>query len=33
MGKDYPLYTADGGVKCYVVEALPAARGDGQVIT
>jgi hypothetical protein len=23
MGSDYPLYTADGGVKCYVVEALP----------
>ena len=23
MGNDYPLYTADGGVKCYVVEALP----------
>lgn len=23
MGKDYPLYTTDGGVKCYVVEALP----------
>jgi hypothetical protein len=23
MGKDYPLYTADGGVKCYVVEAVP----------
>ncbi|MGE0680255.1 MAG: DUF1329 domain-containing protein [Candidatus Binatia bacterium] len=23
MGNDYPLYTANGGVKCYVVEALP----------
>jgi len=23
MGNDYPLYTTDGGVKCYVVEALP----------
>ena len=23
MGNDYPLYTADGGVKCYVVEASP----------
>jgi hypothetical protein len=23
MGNDYPLYTADGGVKCFVVEALP----------
>lgn len=23
MGKDYPLYTADGGVKCFVVEAVP----------
>lgn len=23
MGNDYSLYTADGGVKCYVVEALP----------
>ncbi|MBI3245547.1 MAG: DUF1329 domain-containing protein [Deltaproteobacteria bacterium] len=25
MGKDYPAYTADGGVKCYVVEAIPRA--------
>lgn len=25
MGKEYPAYTADGGVKCYVVEALPRA--------
>ncbi len=23
MGKDYPLYTTDGGVKCFVVEAIP----------
>jgi hypothetical protein len=23
MGNDYPLYTADGGVKCFVVEAVP----------
>ena len=23
MGPDYPLYTADGGVKCYVIEAIP----------
>jgi len=23
MGKDYPLYTVDGGVKCFVVEAVP----------
>ncbi len=23
MGKDYPAYTADGGVKCFVVEAKP----------
>ncbi len=23
MGKDYPLYTVDGGVKCFVVEAIP----------
>ncbi|MBI3800522.1 MAG: DUF1329 domain-containing protein [Deltaproteobacteria bacterium] len=23
MGKDYPAYTADGGVPCYVVEAVP----------
>lgn len=23
MGKDYPLYTAEGGVKCFVVEATP----------
>ncbi|MBI3301159.1 MAG: hypothetical protein HYZ72_03645 [Deltaproteobacteria bacterium] len=23
MGKDYPLYTADGSVKCFVVEAVP----------
>lgn len=22
MGKDYPLYTVDGGVKCFVVEAV-----------
>jgi len=26
MGKDYPYYTADGGVECYVVEAR--ARED-----
>jgi Protein of unknown function (DUF1329) len=23
MGKDYPAYTAEGGVPCYVVEAVP----------
>lgn len=23
MGKEYPLYTVDGGVKCFVVEAVP----------
>lgn len=23
MGSDYPAYTADGGVSCYVVEAVP----------
>src|SRR5581483_12003156 len=23
MGKDYPLYTVDGGVKCFVIEAVP----------
>ena len=23
MGKDYPLYTVDGGVKCFVLEAVP----------
>jgi Protein of unknown function (DUF1329) len=23
MGNDYPLYTVDGGVKCFVVEAVP----------
>jgi outer membrane lipoprotein-sorting protein len=23
MGPDYPLYTAEGGVKCYVIEAIP----------
>ncbi|MBI3757472.1 MAG: DUF1329 domain-containing protein [Deltaproteobacteria bacterium] len=23
MGKDYPAYTADGGVKCFVVESKP----------
>lgn len=23
MGKDYPAYTVDGGVPCYVVEAVP----------
>jgi hypothetical protein len=23
MGNDYPAYTADGGVACYVVEAVP----------
>lgn len=23
MGEDYPFYTADGGVECYVVEARP----------
>jgi len=26
MGKDYPAYTAEGGVPCYVVEAVP--RGE-----
>jgi len=26
MGNDYPLYTVDGGVKCYVVEALPRSE-------
>ena len=25
MGKDYPLYTEQGGVKCFVVEAVPKA--------
>lgn len=30
MGKDYPLYTADGGVKCYVVEALPRQEWLGK---
>ena len=23
MGKEYPLYTVDGGVKCFVIEAVP----------
>jgi hypothetical protein len=23
MGKEYPLYTVDGGVKCFVIEATP----------
>ncbi len=26
MGKEYPLYTADGGVKCFVLEALPKSE-------
>lgn len=26
MGKEYPLYTAAGGVKCYVLEALPKSE-------
>ena len=26
MGKDYPLYTVDGGVKCFVIEATPKSN-------
>ena len=26
MGKDYPLYTVDGGVKCFVIEATPKSE-------
>ena len=26
MGKEYPLYTPDGGVKCYVLEAIPKSE-------
>jgi len=26
MGNDYPAYTADGGVSCYVVEAVPQKK-------
>ncbi len=26
MGKEYPDYTADGGVKCYVLEAIPKSE-------
>ena len=26
MGKEYPLYTTDGGVKCYVLEAIPKSE-------
>jgi len=30
MGNDYPLYTTDGGVKCYVVEATPKPEWLGK---
>ncbi len=26
MGKEYPLYTVDGGVKCFVIEATPKSE-------
>ena len=32
MGNDYPLYTTDGGVKCYVVEATRKAGVVGEVL-
>lgn len=30
MGNDYPLYTTDGGVKCFVVEAIPKPEWLGE---